>query len=152
MSEKTNVDSEEFPMTAYEKRQVLGEVTLNETFSLTTENAATILALLGRAKKEQKSPTATVMLEGLHRNFSIIFDRMMSSESQMAYLKIARTVSDDKIFEYGKIVKDGKMTKMLALASFLNFLQQEGVHDHVELVDSGESDRHFEFVAVVMKA
>lgn len=144
-------EKDERPLTAYQNRQVLGEATLNESFSLTQENVATILALLGKAKKEQKSPTALVMLENLSQNLSIFFDRMIKSESGMAYIKVARTTADDRRFEYGKIVKDGKMTKALAIATFLNFLQQDGTHDLVELIYAGENDTHFEVIGRVQE-
>jgi len=144
-------DKDEHPLTAYQNRQILGEATLNETFSLTQENVATIIALLGKAKKEQRSPTALVMLENLSQNLSIFFDRMIKSDAAMAYIKVARTVADDRRFEYGKIVKDGRMTKALAIATFLNFLQQDGTHDEVELIYAGENDTHFEIIARVVE-
>jgi len=150
MSEKIGVDNPDPPLTAHEKRQVLGEATMSQSFSFSSENAATILALLGKAKKEERSPTAIVMLQNLHDNMSVLFNKMIRNETDIAIIRVAGPTADDRKFEYAKILKDGNMTKCLALSSFLNFLQQNGVHDQIELMLAEESDRYFEFVVRVI--
>lgn len=137
-----------YPLTAYEKRQALGEESLNEYIPLTKENLATMLALLGKAKQETKSPTAIVMLEGLEHNLKIMFDRMHRNERDFALLRIAQRVNDDRFFEYGRVPK-GRTTFSMALAGFLNVVQQQNTHCQVELIHSREESTFFEFIVYV---
>lgn len=132
--------------TSHEIAQMHGEKTLNQSFGLTQENIAAILALIGKAEQEQKSPTALTMLSALKRNFGIVFDTMITNGNQWLICRVGKKVSDDVSFEYGKLPKTGNTTKALATASYLNFLQQDSVHSDLEIVLAEEESTHFEFV------
>jgi len=132
--------------TSHEIKQIQGEKTLNQSFGLTQENVAAILALIGKAEQEQKSPTALTMLSALKQNFGIVFDTMITNGNQWLLCRVGKKVSDDVTFEYCKLPKTGKTTKALATASYLNFLQQDSVHCDLEIVLAEEESTHFEFV------
>ena len=122
--------------------------TMAESFTLTKENVAAMLALLGKAENTPgMSPTGLIMMDNLKQNLSILFDRLERTKSEFAMVRIGNKITlDDTYWEYAKIPKDGKTTKALALVNFLSSLQQASSKQPMKLIFSDETTTDFEFV------
>lgn len=121
-----------------------------ETMSLTKENIATMLAIIGKEEKNATSPTAIVMLSGLKDNLKILFDKLCRKELDFCMIRMGRSIQmDDNCFEYAKIERLPGVTKTMALANFMNGIQQYAGSKHIEIISSEETPLAYEFLIMV---
>ena len=120
---------------------------LGEICTLTTENLAAMLALIGKEQANTSSPTATIMLTNLKINLQLLFDKLIAREGKFVTVRLGFGVQlDDHWFEYAVIQKGPGITKLTALAATLNTLQQQFDNKHVKLIESDEGPNGYEFV------
>lgn len=126
------------------------EKSLGETCTIDTENIAAMLALIGKEESNTTSPTATVMLTHLKANLKILFDKMIARETKFVTVRLGSAVQlDDHWYEYAIVPKLGNVTKMTAMASVLNSLQQQFISKHLKMISSDEGPNGYEFVIEV---
>ena len=123
---------------------------LGETCTLDTENIAAMLAIIGREEQSTSSPTATIMLGNLKGNLKIIFDKLISRDSKFATIRLGGGVQlDEHWFEYALVPKTQGITKLIALSSVLNSLQQEFLAKELKVIATDEGPHGYEFVVEV---
>lgn len=122
-----------------------------ETCAISKENMAAMLALIGKEKAAGiKSPTAIVMLEHLEGNLKIMFDKLCSRKLDFALVRMGNSVQlDDYFYEYGFVPKEPGMTKIKAMAQFLNTTQQQWNGKPLTIEGSDETSEGYEFVVGV---
>ena len=126
------------------------EKSFGETMSLTKENIAAMLAIVGKEEQNITSPTAIVMLSGLKENLKILFDKLCTKELDFCLVRMGKIIYlDDNYFEYAKIEKMPGITKTLALANVLNGIQQSVGSKHLEVISQVEGPEFFEFLVMI---
>jgi len=127
------------------------EKSLGETCSISTENLAAMLALIGKEEQNAKSsPTATIMLGNLKGNLQILFDKLISRNGKFVTVRLGAGVQlDDHWFEYAIIAKGQGITKLTALGSVLNSLQQQFNTKFMKVISTDEGPTGYEFVIEV---
>ncbi len=121
-----------------------------ETTTLSKENIAAILAVIGKEEKNTTSPTAIVMLSNLKATMKIVFDKLCQRDADFCMLRFGGSISmDDQYVEYGKIDKIPGLTKSFALAQYLSTIQQHAGRNHMKVISSEETPAGFEFVVGV---
>ncbi len=126
--------------------------TLAENFTLTKENLAAMLALIGKAETEKGiSATGTMMLFHLKENIKLLFDIIERRGLDFGVVRVGGVEGlDDTNFEYAKIPKEGKMSKARAIAGMLNTIQQGvGTGYTIDIVYQSENDFEYELVVRV---
>jgi len=123
--------------------------TLAENFTLTKENLAAMLALIGKAEQEKNvSATGTMMLFHLKENLKLLFDRIEGRGLDFGVVRVGGAEGlDDTMFEYAKIPKEGKTSKARAIAGMLNTIQQgAGTSSQIDIIYESENDYEYELV------
>lgn len=121
-----------------------------ESFSLTKENIAAILAIIGKEEQNTKSPTAIVMLGSLKDNLQLLFNKIHQRKLDFCMVRMGNAIQqDDAYIEYGKIGKMQGLTKTAACASFMSTIQQHSGRKHIDLVLEEEGPEFYEFVVKV---
>lgn len=124
--------------------------TFGETFPITKENIAAMLALIGKEEQNTSSPTAIVMLSNLKDNLKILFEKICRKELEFAMVRLGKGVQLDAVFyEYAKVGKETKVSKVEALANCLNVIQQTHGNRHLNVIAQDESSEAFEFLIEV---
>jgi hypothetical protein len=128
----------------------MSERSVGETMSLTKENIAAMLAIIGKEEANTKSPTAIVMLSALKDNLKILFDKLHGREMDFCLVRMGNAIQqDDAYIEYGKIAKISGLTKTKACAQFMSTVQQYAGRKHLDLVLMEDGPEFFEFVVKV---
>lgn len=130
---------------------ILLESSQGETFALKKQDLASILALIGKAKQQASlSPTGTIMLEDLGRTMQILFDKMHHRDLDYAWVRMGGPIQiDNQYFEFIRIPKDGKHSKMELFAQALSSLQQTAGNRHLRVVMQEETSKELELVVEV---
>ena len=105
--------------------------------------------IIGKAEGGS-SPTATIMLSNLKNNMQVLFDKLVSTDSKFATVRLGHGVQmDDHWFEYGMIPKTQGITKSIALVTFLNTLQQHFLEHFMKVISQDEGPQGYEFIVEV---
>ena len=124
--------------------------TFGETFPISKENIAAMLALIGKEQQSTTSPTAIVMLGNLKDNLKILFDKICNRELDFAMVRIGKGVQLDAVFyEYCRVGKDLGVSKTTALANTMNVLQQTHGSRHLHVISQEENPMAYEFLIEV---
>jgi hypothetical protein len=126
------------------------EKSLGETFPISTENIAAMLALIGKEEQNTSSPTAIVMLSGLKNNLKILFDKLCSKKLDYAMVRLGKGIELDPVFfEYAAVPKMQGMSKTIALGNVMNTLQQTFGKKLLKVISQEESSQGYEFLVEV---
>lgn len=123
------------------------EKSVAEFTTLSKENIAAMLALIGKEEQNTSSPTATVMLSNLKTNLKILFDKMLSFDYPFATVRLGQTCQlDDYYFEHALVPKTAGVTRLSAMASIMNSMVQSCQTNHIKLVAEDEGPHGYEFI------
>lgn len=124
----------------------MAEVSFIESFPMTKEHIASILALIGKAEATPgMSPTGIMMMSNLKENMSILFDKIERSHLDFATIHLGNPIGLEEIhWEYAKVPKDGKMSKLQAIGQIINAIQHQYSHHIITIELSEENTREFE--------
>lgn len=126
------------------------EKSLGETFPISTENIAAMLALIGKEEVTTTSPTAIVMLTNLKRNLKILFDKLCNGNLDFAMVRIGKSITlDDNFYEYACVPKINGMSKTIALGNVLNTLRQTFPSKYLTVLSQEDGPGGYEFLVEV---
>lgn len=121
--------------------------TFGESFPITTDNVAAMLALIGKEESNTTSPTAMVMLSNLKNNLKVLFDKMHQRHLDFALVRMGNSNQvDNNFFEHILVPKQQNVTKMLAMCQAMNTIQQSHGNRHIQIVGTDEGPQGYEFV------
>jgi len=128
----------------------MSDKSVGEFTSLSKENLAAILALIGKEEASTSSPTAIVMLSTLKGNMKILFDKMISGDHDFATVRLGTPMTlDDYHFLHAVIPKQAGVTKLSALAGVLNSLVQENQAYKCKCIGEDQTADSYEFLIQV---
>jgi len=130
---------------------ILLESSHGETFALKKQDLASILALIGKAKQQAGlSPTGIIMLDGLKETMQLLFDKMHHRDLDYAWVRMGGPIQiDNQYWEFIRIPKDGKQSKLQLYAEAINSIQQTASHKQIRIVMEEESSTNLDLLVEV---
>jgi len=119
-----------------------------ESFTLTKADLAAMLALVGKHLDDPTmSPTGKIMFDKLHYNLKLTFDKLELYHKDFAVVRVdGGNQMGDVSWEYAKVPKDGQLSKLQAIASIINLIQERVGTEHVQIAYTDETSTDWEFL------
>jgi len=119
-----------------------------ESFPLTKADLAAMLALVGKHLDDPTmSPTGKIMFDTLQHNLKLTFDKLEHLGKDFAVVRVdGGNQMGDVTWEYAKVPKDGQLSKLQAIASIINLIQERVGTDHIQIAYTDETSTDWEFL------